>query len=67
MAITSTRPLASAHEVGDYLQVPAHTLAQWRHRGIGPRYHRVGKHVRYRWADVDAWVDEQARGGVADE
>ncbi|HEY1701184.1 MAG TPA: helix-turn-helix domain-containing protein [Trebonia sp.] len=52
--------LAKPAEVADYLGIPDHTLAQWRYRGIGPRYSRVGRHIRYRWSDVERWLDENA-------
>ena len=44
----------------EYLGVPEATLAQWRYQGKGPRFFKVGKHVRYRKSDVDAWLEEQA-------
>lgn len=31
------------------------TVKRWRKTGDGPRYIRVGKHVRYREADIEAW------------
>ena len=31
------------------------TVKRWRKTGTGPKYIRVGKHVRYRLADVEAW------------
>jgi excisionase family DNA binding protein len=49
--------LATSIEVSQYTQVPLGTLDQWAHRGVGPRYIKVGRHRRYRWADVDAWLD----------
>lgn len=58
------RPLAAIEEVSEYLGIPVKTLYQWRHRGIGPRASKVGRHLRYRWDDVEKWVDQQA-GGVA--
>jgi excisionase family DNA binding protein len=58
------RPLALTPEVAEYLQVPVQTLYVWRTKGVGPRAVRVGKHLRYRWADVDAWIDEQANQPV---
>lgn len=58
-----TRPLASRREVAAFLGVPEGTLTQWGHRGIGPRYARVGRHVRYRWSDVDAWLEAQSNNG----
>ncbi len=45
-------------QVADYLSVPVSTLYQWRHRGIGPRAARVGRHLRYRRTDVDRWVEQ---------
>lgn len=50
-------------EVADYLQVPAATLYRWRYRRIGPVGIRVGRHVRYRREDVDAWLAKQATRG----
>ena len=46
-------------EVARRLSVPKATLYGWRYKGIGPRGHRVGKHLRYRWSDVLAWLDAQ--------
>lgn len=58
------RPLASVNEVSDYLRVPADTLYQWRNRGVGPRSSKVGRWVRYRWDDVEQWLDEQSRAAA---
>ncbi len=49
--------LLTLEDVAGYLQVPVKTLYDWRHRGVGPRGLRVGRYVRYRQADVDAWLD----------
>jgi excisionase family DNA binding protein len=49
-------------EVAGYLQVPVATLYAWRTKGTGPLAIRVGKHLRYRRADVDAWLEERATG-----
>ncbi|WP_333769815.1 helix-turn-helix transcriptional regulator [Streptomyces sp. IBSBF 2435] len=54
------RPLATPAELSAYLGVPVATLYQWRHQGLGPKVHKVGRHLRYRWAEVEAWVDQQA-------
>lgn len=56
-------PLATTTQVADYLGVPVTTLHAWRSRKIGPAASRVGKHLRYRWADVDAWIDAHGVGG----
>lgn len=46
-------------EVGRLLVVPVTTLYTWRYKGTGPRAYRVGKHLRYRLADVMAWLEEK--------
>jgi Helix-turn-helix domain len=68
--ITLPKPddqLATPEEVAEALHVNTTTLAQQRYRRIGLPYIRVGRAVRYRWADVEAYL--QARtitpGGAA--
>ncbi|GLW51199.1 hypothetical protein Stsp02_68600 [Streptomyces sp. NBRC 14336] len=53
-------PLATPAEVAAYLGVPVKTLYQWKYRGVGPNVHKVGRHLRYRWHEVDAWLNAQA-------
>ena len=60
-----TRALASADELAEHVGVPKATLSQWRHRRVGPKWIRIGRHVRYRWSDIEAWLDSQADGGHA--
>jgi excisionase family DNA binding protein len=52
--------LLSPAELAEYLDVPLRTVYVWRSVGTGPQGIRVGKHVRYRPADVDRWLDQQA-------
>ena len=54
------RRLLSLQELARYLGVPASTCYQWRHKGAGPCGIRVGRYVRYRPEDVEAWLDKQA-------
>ncbi|WP_198357245.1 helix-turn-helix transcriptional regulator [Streptomyces fildesensis] len=54
------RSLATPLEVSTYLGIPVATLYQWRHRGTGPKVHKVGRHLRYRWQEVEVWLDTQA-------
>jgi excisionase family DNA binding protein len=63
--VTDTAALPSDHllsveELSDFLQVPEATLYQWRCKGTGPRGIKVGKYVRYRRTDVDAWLEARA-------
>src|SRR6266508_2640634 len=50
------RALATPTEVADYLRVPLRTLYRWRYAGAGPPAFRVGRHLRFRWADVEEWL-----------
>jgi excisionase family DNA binding protein len=57
--------LWSPQDTADYLGVPVKTLYSWRHRDRGPRTLKVGRHLRYRPADVETWLAEQNGEGAA--
>jgi excisionase family DNA binding protein len=48
------------NEVSDLLGIPVATLYRWRHRGEGPPGYRIGRHVRFRRAAVEAWIESRA-------
>jgi predicted DNA-binding transcriptional regulator AlpA len=58
--VEDRRPLATKAEVARFLQKPEKTLSQWRYLGIGPKAVKVGTTLRYRWSDVEAWLEELA-------
>jgi len=51
--------LVSVRELADYLDVPVQTLYAWRYRREGPPGFRVGRHLRYRWSDVQGWIEQR--------
>jgi len=52
------RGLLDERAAGEVLGKPAGTLRDWRYRGIGPPYVKVGpKSVRYRRSTLEAWLD----------
>ena len=57
-SMTSRPPerLLSPDDVAAFLGVPVTTLYQWRYKGVGPRGLRIGRHLRYRQDEVDAWL-----------
>ena len=55
-----TDELLTVQELAALLKVPVSTVYSWRHLGVGPRGIRVGRYVRYRRADVEAFLDEHA-------
>jgi excisionase family DNA binding protein len=52
--------LLTPQEAADHLAMPHGTLRQWRYHGKGPTFVRVGRHVRYRLEDLDAFLDANA-------
>ena len=53
-------------DLAERLIVPAKTVRHWRLTGTGPPAYKFGRHVRYKTADVDAWL-EQRRDDEASE
>ena len=51
--------LLTPAEVAERLRVSTRTLEFWRHQGRGPAFVRVGKRVRYRPDDVEAFIEAQ--------
>ena len=48
-------------DLAAYLGRSVSALAQLRFRGTGPAFTTAGGRVRYRWADVRAWLDASSR------
>lgn len=44
-------------QLSQLVDVSVQTLARWKVEGRGPRVTKVGSAVRYRKADVLAWLD----------
>ncbi len=53
--------LIGIDELAEYLEVPKATVYGWRNRRVGPPGFRVGKHVRFRWTDIERWIEDQLR------
>jgi excisionase family DNA binding protein len=56
--------LLTASEVADRLAVPERWVREHTRGGLIPHV-RLGRYVRYEWADVVAWLEEQKAGGAA--
>ena len=46
----------TSKEFASILRLYPKTPEQWRHRGVGPPYHKAGRSVRYWWPEVVAWI-----------
>ncbi|MFF7365027.1 helix-turn-helix domain-containing protein [Streptomyces sp. NPDC008125] len=52
-------------DIAALLAVPIETVYHWRKQRTGPPGFRVGRHVRYDPAAVQAWVREQTAHDAA--
>lgn len=59
--------LLTTIEVATLLGVAPETVRFWRHNGTGPPARKVGRFVRYRVADVEAWIDGRRLVGTGGE
>jgi excisionase family DNA binding protein len=51
----------SPTQVADRLGVPVATIHQWRWKGTGPAWIRIGRHLRISEAALERWVAERER------
>ena len=62
MTTPISNPLLTTQEAARRLGLAAGTLCNWRIRGQGPTYVRLGKAIRYDESDLDRFI---AQGRVA--
>ena len=62
----STSPLIDTDDLAKYLGNEVNTCEGWRLKGIGPRYIKVGRLVRYRIEDIDLWLQSQTRNSTSE-
>lgn len=51
--------LMTTTEVCDLLKISPQTLYAWRLRNEGPPAIKVGRHLRFREADVERWLNQR--------
>ncbi|MBB2900495.1 excisionase family DNA binding protein [Kineococcus radiotolerans] len=62
---TTLPPWLSPRELADHLGLPIQTVYRWNTTGDGPAMAKIGRHVRYRREDVDAWLTARVRSAAA--
>lgn len=50
--------MATVEQLAEYFTVPVSTVYAWNTKRTGPKFVKIGRHVRYLWADVDAWAEQ---------
>lgn len=58
--------LFNEFEVEEIYGLKVATLRGWRFRGLGPRFLKLGRSVRYRAADIEAWITRGERMSTSD-
>ena len=54
-----TNTILNTREAAAYCRLGKPTLERFRISGEGPRYCKLGGAVRYRLADLDAWLESR--------
>lgn len=49
----------NTEQAAEFLGIKGSTLEQWRWNGKSPRFIKIGRCVRYRKADLEAFMDER--------
>lgn len=58
--------LYSQDDVAERLGISTRTLERYRVAGDGPRFVKMGRLVRYRADDLDAWLAGRARSSTSE-
>ena len=56
-AVPENDRLMTVEDLAEYLRLPTGTIYKQRSEGTGPPGYRVGKYVRWRRSEVDAWLE----------
>ena len=64
--IPDPQSLLTEQQAAIYLGLSPRTLQNWRVRGIGPAFMKIGRLVRYRRQDVADWAGAQLRQSTSE-
>ena len=53
-------PLLTTIEAAAVLRLSKRTLEDYRTKGTGPTFRRLGNKIYYRREELDAWIDDRA-------
>lgn len=55
------KKILTPSDLAEMLGKTTASLAQWRYLGVGPKYIKAGRAVRYCESDISAWLEAQTR------
>ena len=61
------QPLLTQRQASEMLALSERTLERFRISGIGPKFVRMGKSIRYRLSDVEAWIASRTVGSTSEQ
>ena len=56
--MTTSPGILTPAEAAEFLRLSPETLRVWRHLGLGPRYLKMGRAVRYCRDHLEKWIQE---------
>lgn len=59
-------PLLNPKSAAEFLNCSEWTLAEWRCKGIGPRYCKLGNRVRYSPSALAEWVEAHTASSTSE-
>jgi excisionase family DNA binding protein len=59
-------PPLTRQEAANYLNIKKGTLEVWAVTGKGPRFLKMGRSVRYRKIDLDAYMENSIRANTSE-
>lgn len=62
---SKTSKLLDTTAAASYCGVSARSFDTWRCRGVGPVFVKVGRCVRYRVSDLDAYIEARLRSDTS--
>lgn len=65
-AFDASSTLVTVEKAAEYLAVSSSYLNKLRVRGDGPTFCKLGRGVRYRLSDLEAWVDANRFGSTSE-
>jgi excisionase family DNA binding protein len=58
--------MLTVHEAADYLRLSQRTLERLRTSGLGPKFVKCGRSIRYRLTDLDQWIASPVVGSTSE-
>ena len=61
------QPLLTQRQASEMLALSERTLERFRVSGLGPKFVRIGRSIRYRHCDVEEWTASRVVGSTSEE